>query len=191
MTARLPTVNDAPLSVFNFRHRSVCDIPVLCATRVGLLPEVRMAAATISATLRLYSVLSIWLVSHTIWLVTSPQNTPLLGVCRCGEYPKNVQVVVFSYQRCTLGTVIQRHPINAAVAAELSGYLRAASQTQAQLAAATDMNEVVVQRYLAGTRDINVSHIAKFAHVLNFEPAELMRRAMTRLAKSQTELETE
>ena len=87
--------------------------------------------------------------------------------------------------------MIQRHPINAAVAAELSGYLRAAGQTQAQLATATDMNEVVVQRYLAGTRDINVSHIARFAHVLGFEPAELISRAMTRLAKSQTELEAD
>ena len=87
--------------------------------------------------------------------------------------------------------MIIRHPINAAVAAELSGYLRAAGQTQAQLAAATDMNEVVVQRYLAGTRDINVSHIARFALVLNFEPAELMMRATTRLAQSQAESETD
>ena len=150
-----------------------------------------MAAATFAATVRLYSVLSIRLVSHTIWLVASPQNTPLLGACRCGEYLKNVQVVVFSYQRCTLGKVIQRHPINAAVAAELSGYLRAAGQTQAQLAAAAAMHEVVVQRYLAGTRDINVSHIARFANVLGFEPAELMSRATKRLAQSQTELETD
>lgn len=87
--------------------------------------------------------------------------------------------------------MILRHPINAAVAAELSGYLRAAGQTQAQLADATDMNEVVVQRYLAGTRDINVSHIARFATVLGFEPADLMTRATTRLAQSQAESETQ
>ena len=86
--------------------------------------------------------------------------------------------------------MITRHPLNAAIAAELSGYLKAAGMTQANLAAATDMNEVVVQRYLAGTRDINVSHIARFALVLQFEPADLFTRAGIRLAQCPTMVET-
>ena len=77
--------------------------------------------------------------------------------------------------------MITRHPLNAAVAAELSGYLKAARLTQAQLAKATGMHEVVVQRYLAGKRDITVSHMARFAAVLKFEPSELMRRAQERI----------
>jgi transcriptional regulator with XRE-family HTH domain len=92
-----------------------------------------------------------------------------------------VQVVVFSYQWGTFGPVINRHPLNAAVAAELSGYLKAARMSQAQLADATGMNEVVIQRYLAGTRDINVTHIARFAEALNFEPQDLMERAGKRI----------
>ena len=95
-----------------------------------------------------------------------------------------MQVVVFSYQPCTLGDVILRHPLNAATAAELWGYLKAAGMTQAQLAAATDMNEVVVQRYLANKRDITVAHIARFGLVLGFEPEELMSRAVKRLAQN-------
>ena len=99
-------------------------------------------------------------------------------------------MVVFSYQRGTLGNVITRHPLNAATAAELSGYLKAAGMTQAQLAAATEMNEVVVQRYLAGTRDITVAHIARFALILGFEPAELFIRAGRRLEQLPTTAET-
>ena len=82
--------------------------------------------------------------------------------------------------------MIQRHPLNAAVAAELSGYLKAAGMTQAQLADACDMNPVVVQRYLAGARDITVAHIARFALVLSFEPVELFIRARRRLEQLPT-----
>ena len=97
-----------------------------------------------------------------------------------------MQVVVLSHQAGTVNNVIQRHPLNAAVAAELSGYLKAAGMTQAQLADACDMNPVVVQRYLAGARDITVAHIARFALVLSFEPVELFIRARRRLEQLPT-----
>ena len=71
--------------------------------------------------------------------------------------------------------------MNAAIAAELSGYAKAARMSQAALAEAMDMNEAVVQRYLAGTRNITVERIIQFAYVLKFEPAELWERAAKRL----------
>jgi transcriptional regulator with XRE-family HTH domain len=93
-------------------------------------------------------------------------------------------MVVFYYQSRILGAVIiDRDPLNSAVAAELTGYLKAARMTQAQAAEAAHMAEQVLQRYLAGTRDIRVGHIARLAAVLNIEPAELMERASKRLAK--------
>ena len=67
------------------------------------------------------------------------------------------------------------------MAAELTGYLKAARMTQAQLAKSTGLSEGVLQRYLAGTRDITVTHIALIADVLNFEPRELWTRAQKRL----------
>ena len=79
--------------------------------------------------------------------------------------------------------MITRHPLNTAVAAELAGYLKAAGMTQEQLAAETGMAQGVVQRYLAGTRDIQIVHIAKIADALGFEPSELLNRASARLAK--------
>lgn len=82
-----------------------------------------------------------------------------------------------------LGHVITRHPYNAAVAAELSGYLKAAGMTQKQLALATGISEGVIQRYLAGTRIILVPQIYDFGVILNFEPKELMERASARYAR--------
>ena len=79
--------------------------------------------------------------------------------------------------------MILRHPLNTAVAAELTGYLKAARMTQAQLARETGISQVVLQRYLAGDRDIQVAHIAKCAAVLGFQPYDLMFRAVNRVAE--------
>ena len=76
-----------------------------------------------------------------------------------------------------------RGPLNAAVSLELKGYLSAAGKTQAQLSKLTGRSQGVIQRYLAGDRDISVKDIAQFAEALGFEPNELMARAEASLRK--------
>jgi transcriptional regulator with XRE-family HTH domain len=71
--------------------------------------------------------------------------------------------------------------LNAAVIAELKGYLRAAGKTQKELATGIGLHEKTVGRYLRGERDIDMRAIAMMATVLNFEPVELIRRADARM----------
>jgi transcriptional regulator with XRE-family HTH domain len=71
--------------------------------------------------------------------------------------------------------------LNAAVVAELKGYLRAAGKTQKDLASAIGMHEKTVGRYLRNERDIDVRAIALMAGALDFEPIELIQRAQARM----------
>lgn len=71
--------------------------------------------------------------------------------------------------------------INQALAAELRAERGALDLTVEELSARADINKSTLMRILAGTRDINVTQLAKLSAALNVTSDALFRRAVDRM----------
>lgn len=74
--------------------------------------------------------------------------------------------------------------INGAVAAELRGELSAQGKTQADLAAASGVPIVSVQRYLKPSRAIDIEVLDKLARALGLSPTDVLIAATQRLNRA-------
>lgn len=86
---------------------------------------------------------------------------------------------------------VERDPrkgLNGAVAAELRAERAAHSLTNKEIAAAAGLKVVSVQRYLAGTRTVDVEHLEKFAAVFGVRPCDIVERASDRLGRTGAEV---
>jgi transcriptional regulator with XRE-family HTH domain len=74
-----------------------------------------------------------------------------------------------------------KSPLNVALAAELRAERVAINMTIEELRQRAGLTKPTMLRILAGTRDINVTQLAKLGTALDVTPEDLLRRAVTRM----------
>jgi transcriptional regulator with XRE-family HTH domain len=74
-----------------------------------------------------------------------------------------------------------KSPLNVALAAELRAERVAINMTIEELRQRAGLTKPTMLRILAGTRDINVTQLAKLSQAMNITAEELFRRAVERM----------